>query len=100
MKISRKTLLIIITAMGLFIIVYSLIRHFTGIGLEESAEKFMMDIVIITALGLFFYNRKLVGDEKRAKEAKEAAEKAKIEEAEAAKEEPAEEDENLPHWER
>ena len=97
MKISRKTLLKIIAAMGIFIIAYSLFRHFTGIGLSETAEKYMMDIIIFGALGLFLYNRKLARDEKRAREAAEEAERRAAEEPE---EEAPEEDENLPHWER
>ena len=73
MKISRKTLLIITAALGIFMIVYSLVRYFTGIGLSESMEKYMFDIIIFAALGLFLYNRKLVKDEKQAKAASEEA---------------------------
>jgi hypothetical protein len=44
-------------------------------------EKTMFDIVVFAALGLFVYNRKLAGDEKRAREAKEQAEAAAAAEA-------------------
>ena len=91
MKIPRKVLLIILAGLGMFIISYSLFRHFTGIGLDEEQEKRMINIVIFTALGIFIYNRKLFQDEKRAKNSTEN-EKQKIEEP------PEEKD--LPHWER
>ena len=62
-------------ALGGFLIVYSLIREFTGIGLNEAQEKYMMDIIFISALGLFVYNRKMASDEKKAKTAAEEEEK-------------------------
>jgi len=71
MKITRKTLLLITAGLGVFIIVYSLIREFAGIGLNEAQEKYMMDIIFIGALGLFMYNRKMASDEKKAKAAEE-----------------------------
>jgi len=80
MKITRKTLLIITAGLGVFIIVYSLIREFTGIGLNEAQEKYMMDIVFFGALGLFVYNRKMASDEKNTKAAAEEEEKRRVEE--------------------
>ena len=99
MKVTRKMLLTITAGLGVLIIVYSLVRHFTGFGLSEAGEKYLMDVVIICALGLFMYNRKMARDEKRARE--EAAE-AERRAAEGPPEEPEEspDDENLPHWER
>jgi hypothetical protein len=96
-KISRKTLLWITAGLGIALIVYSLIRHFTSFKFEEKLEKYIMDGIIITALGLFMYNRKLVSDERKAKEAAEEAERRAEQQIE---EEPEEGDENLPHWER
>jgi len=97
MKVTRKMLLIIIAAMGVFIIGYGLFRYLTGIGLSEAHEKTMMDVIIFGALGLFVYNRKLANDEKKARQTAEEA-------ARRAAEEPVEtvstEDEDLPHWER
>ena len=98
-KITRKALLAIIAALGIFIIVYSLIRHFTGIGFGEKGEKYMMDVVIFGALGLFMYNRKMASDEKKAREAAAEAERRAAEEPEP-EEEVSKDDENLPHWER
>jgi hypothetical protein len=96
-KINRKWLLAMTAGLGILLIVYSLVRHFFGIGLSDGAEKYMMDGIIIAALGLFMYNRKLARDEKRAKEAAEAAEAARLAEPE---QDLSEEDETLPHWER
>ena len=67
-------LLAITAALGLLIILYSLLRHFTGIRLNDGQEKLFIDAVFIGALGLFIYNRKMAGDEKKAKEAARAAE--------------------------
>jgi hypothetical protein len=101
MKITRKMLLITIASMGVFIIVYSLIRHFAGMGLGEKAEKLMMDIIIFGALGLFIYNRKLAGDEKKEREAAIRAEEEKDRLAnEGPDEADSDDNKNLPHWER
>jgi uncharacterized membrane protein YidH (DUF202 family) len=58
MKITRKTLLIIIAAMGVLLIAYGVIRHFTGFGESEEWDRYVTDIVIIIALGLFIYSRR------------------------------------------
>ena len=99
-KITRKMLVITIISMGVFLIVYSLVRHFTGFGLNEGAEKLMIDVIMLSALGLFIYNRKLFKDEKMAKEAEEETERRRLAGEEEPEEEYPEEDENLPHWER
>ena len=98
-KVTRKMLIITIVCMGVFLILYSIVRYFTGIGFSEGVEKIMMDVIMISALGLFIYNRKLLKDEKNAKKAAEEIEQRRL----AGEEEPEEEypeDENLPHWER
>jgi hypothetical protein len=74
MKITRVWLLRITGALGVFIIVYSLIRQFTGFQFDAAAERTMFDIIVFAALGLFVYNRKLAGDEKKEREAREKAE--------------------------
>ena len=100
MKITRKMLLAITAFLGILIIVYSIVRYFTGYGFSEAGERYMMDIVIIAALGLFMYNRKMAKDEKRAREAAEEAERRRLEGEEPEEEEETPEDQNLPHWER
>ena len=94
MKITRKTLLIIIAALGVLLIAYGLIQHFTGFGKGEEWGRYVSDIIIFIALGLFVYNRKLARDEKQAKEA-EAEERG-----EGPEEEAAVDDDEKPHWER
>ncbi|MDR2144373.1 MAG: hypothetical protein LBP29_08395, partial [Treponema sp.] len=96
MKLSRKTLLWITAGLGVALIVYSLIRHFTSFSLGEKVEKYLMDGIVFAALALFMYNRKLASDERKAKAAAEEEKRR----AEQQVEEPAEGDENLPHWER
>ena len=97
MKITRTLLLAIVAGLGVLIIVYTLIQHFTSFGLGAAAERHIMDFIMIAAVGLLMYNRKIAKDEKRAKEAALEAERR-------AEEDPEEvvspEDENLPHWER
>jgi hypothetical protein len=100
MKLSRKAIMIIIGSMGVFIIAYSLVRHFTKFSIGEKYEKWMMDGVMFGALALFMYNRKLAKDEQKAREAAEAERLAAEEAAANPEPEQDEDDENLPHWER
>jgi len=88
-------LLIIIASMGAFLVLYSVFHYFTGKGFGEAGEKYMMDIIMFGALGLFVYNRKMASDEKKAKEAALEEERRA---AEGYVEPVSEEDENLPHW--
>jgi hypothetical protein len=97
LKLNRKTLLWITAGLGISLIVYSLIRHFTSFSLGEKIEKYMMDGIILAALALFMYNRKLATDERKAKE---AAEQEKLKAEQPAQEEIDADEENLPHWER
>jgi len=64
MKVTRKTLLIIIAALGALLIAYSVIRHLTGFGEGEEWDRYVTDFIIIAALVLFVYNRKMASDEK------------------------------------
>jgi hypothetical protein len=59
--------------LGVALIAYGLFRHFTGLKVDEGLEKIMIDGVILAALGLFMYNRKLAGDEKKERERRERA---------------------------
>jgi len=97
MKISRNTLLIIIAALGVFLIIYTLIRQFIGIGISESMEKHIFDGIIIIAIVLFVYNRNMAQKEKQARIAEEEAKRKTMEEQE---EDISEDNEDLPHWER
>ncbi|MDR2211356.1 MAG: hypothetical protein LBO65_07855 [Spirochaetaceae bacterium] len=99
MKITRKHLLIITASLGALLIVYSLVRHFTGLGLDPKLERYFLDGIVIVALGLFMYNRKLARDEKQARDAEAQREERALEEGEADQNETGQ-DETLPHWER
>ena len=96
-KVTRKMLLIITASLGVLIIVYGLVRQFFGIGLSEKPEKYFFEVIVIAALGLFMYNRKMARDERQAKEAAAETERRAL--SGDSQEEPLE-DENLPHWER
>jgi len=95
MKITRKTLLIIIAVLGVLLIAYGVIRHFTDFGEGEVWDRYVADVIVVIALGLFIYNRKMAKDEKQAKEAKEAEVRE-----EAPDETALADDEEKPHWER
>ena len=97
MKVTRRMLLITIAVLGVLLITYGLVRHFTDLEFGEQIDRWVSDIIIFSALGLFIYNRKLAKDEKLAKE---AAEKAENQDEEEPEEEDSPDDENLPHWER
>jgi len=90
MKITRKTLLIIIAVLGVLLIAYGVIRHFTDFGEGEEWDRYLTDVIVVIALGLFIYNRKMARDEKQAKEA----------ESEAREEASPADDDEKPHWER
>jgi hypothetical protein len=74
MKLSRAWLLRILIALGLVIIVYSIVRHVTGFTVGEKNEGFFMNVIVFAALGIFIYNRRLAAEEKKERE-----EKAKLE---------------------
>ena len=103
MKITRKMLLIIIGSMGALLILYSLVRHFAGLQVNENIERRAIDVVIIAALILFLYNRKMLKNEKLAKEKEDAKQRAEEAPVEQPTKFPAEEsgnEDHLPHWER
>jgi hypothetical protein len=94
MKVTRKILMRIMALMGVSLILYSIIRHVTGLEVNEELDRNIVNGIIMVAIGVFIYSRKLANDEKLAKEKQERA-KCR------AEEEPEEKgDENLPHWER
>ena len=71
MKVTQKTLLIIIAVLGVLLIAYDVIRHFTGFGEGEEWDRYVSNIILILVLGLFIYSRKLAKDEKQEKEKEE-----------------------------
>jgi len=95
MKVTRTTLLIIIAALAVLLIAYGVIQYFTGFGAGEEWDRYVADVIIVIALGLFIYNRKMAKDEKQAKEAEEAEAREETPEEKAAAG-----DDEKPHWER
>ncbi|MDR0323997.1 MAG: hypothetical protein LBI12_06100 [Treponema sp.] len=73
-KLTRKKILIILTALGASLILYGLIRHFTNWEPPETFDSYFTNVIIVAALILFVYNRKMIKDERLAKEAEEKAE--------------------------
>ncbi|MDR2159099.1 MAG: hypothetical protein LBP23_03415 [Treponema sp.] len=71
-KIKRSWLIGLIAGMGVVMAGYTLVRTFTPFRLGERAEKYLFDVLIFTALGVFVYNRKLAADEKKEREREKA----------------------------
>ncbi len=61
------------------LLIYTFLRSFTGIRLEESTERIAINCVIFAAIGIFFMNRQLAGQEKKDKEEEEAQKKLEAE---------------------
>jgi hypothetical protein len=78
-KPTRRLLLGIVAGMGGFIIVYSLFRALTGLSFEEDLEKTIFDMIVIAALGILVYNRRIARDEKKARSAKAEADTGQAE---------------------
>ncbi|MDR2900511.1 MAG: hypothetical protein LBV20_03195, partial [Treponema sp.] len=76
--IKRSTLLGLTIALAALLLIYTFLRTFTPIKLDVEGERIAMNCIMFGALGIFVMNRKLVADEKKEAEAKEAAEKAKL----------------------
>jgi hypothetical protein len=74
MKIKRSWVLYSTAGIGVFMILYSLVRHFFKIGFGEAFEKTFFDGLFIAAAVLFVYNRKLSNDDKKSKAAEAKAE--------------------------
>ncbi|MDR1388641.1 MAG: hypothetical protein LBJ31_01510 [Treponema sp.] len=97
-KLTSKLLLSIVGSLGGLLILYALATEFLHMPhLPEKIEKWFMDGIILAALAVFMYNRKLYRDEKAKKAAEAEAEQNN---ETAAEEEPEPGDENRPHWER
>lgn len=75
MQIKRSYLLIFTAALGVFMILYSLIRHFFKISFTPTLEKYIFDSLFFVALALLLLNRRLVHTEKKKREALAAQDK-------------------------
>jgi predicted anti-sigma-YlaC factor YlaD len=58
MKLTRKWLLRIIVALGVFMAGYMIVTQLTGHHLSETVELWMFRGIIVAALAIFVYNRK------------------------------------------
>jgi undecaprenyl pyrophosphate phosphatase UppP len=77
MKMKRSWLLGITGGIGVFMILYTLVRQFTGFTLGDQIEKQIFDGIFIVAIVLFMMSRKMAADERKAAaEAKKGAPEA------------------------
>lgn len=66
MKLSRTLLLWIIAGLGIAMILYAVAKQFIGFTVDPALEKTFFDFIVIGALGILLYNRKLARDEAAA----------------------------------
>jgi type VI protein secretion system component VasK len=79
MKLMKRSVLLKITiVLAALLLIYTFLRTFTPIKLDETGERIAMNGVMLLAIGIFIMNRRVVAEEKKEAEAKEAAEKAKL----------------------
>ncbi len=75
--VKRSTLMGLTIGLAVLLLVYTFLRTFTPIKLDESGERIAMNCIMFAALGIFAMNRQLAAQEKKEQEAKIEAEKAK-----------------------
>jgi hypothetical protein len=75
---KRSTLLGLTIALAALLLIYTALRTFTPLKLDETGERYVMNGIMLAALGIFVANRRIVAEEKKEAEAKDAAEKAKL----------------------
>ena len=73
--IKRSTLLGLTIGLAALLLIYSFLRSFTGIKLDESTERIAINCVMVAAIGIFFMNRQLAAQEKKEAAAKKEADK-------------------------
>ncbi|WP_304223327.1 hypothetical protein [Gracilinema caldarium] len=66
MKLNRTSLLWIIASIGVAMILYAVAKQFIGFTVDPALEKTFFDFIVIGALGILLYNRKLARDEAAA----------------------------------
>lgn len=63
MKLNRTWLLWIIGSLGVAMILYAVAKQIIGFSVDPALEKTFFDFIIIGALGILIYNRKLAAEE-------------------------------------
>ncbi|AEJ19990.1 hypothetical protein [Gracilinema caldarium] len=77
MKLNRTWLLWIIGSLGVAMILYAVAKQIIGFSVDPALEKTFFDFIIIGALGILIYNRKLAAEEAaEAQKSEPAPEKA------------------------
>jgi hypothetical protein len=74
-KPSKKAFMITLIALVVILIGYGLVRMAWGPLLPETIDKNLPDALIVIAVGIMLWNRKIATEEKRAAEAAKEAEK-------------------------
>lgn len=81
-KPSKKAFMITLIVLCVILIAYGISRMVWGPILPEAVDKNLPDALIIIAVGIMLWNRKIATDEKKAEDAAREAEKLKAAEAE------------------
>jgi len=64
LKDKRRLLLIALIAMAVLLVGYGLLRGLAGIRLPDRLDRALPDLIMIAAVGIFVYGRKLAKEEK------------------------------------
>lgn len=76
MKLNRTWLLWIIGSLGVAMILYAVAKQFIGFTVDPGLEKTFFDLIVLVALGVFVYNRKLAREEAAAAQEETGLKKA------------------------
>jgi hypothetical protein len=78
MKPGKNFFFIVLIALAAILVAYGLLRNRFGPFLPAAIDKNLPDVIMFSAVGIMLWNRKILGDEKKAAAAR------KLEEEEAA----------------
>jgi hypothetical protein len=80
-KPSKRFFTILLIILAVILVFYGLLRLKFGVFLPKAIDDNLYDGIIIAAVCIMVWNRKIVGDEKKEAEAKKAAEEKTAAEA-------------------
>lgn len=75
-KPGKKLFYIILASLAAILVAYGFLRMNIGPFLPKQIDEGLPDFIIFAAVGVMLWNRKILGDEKKAREAREAEEAA------------------------
>jgi hypothetical protein len=77
-KPGKKFFTIILASLAVILVAYGFLRMNVGPFLPKPIDEGLPDFIIFAAVGIMLWNRKILGDDKKAAEARKAAEAAAL----------------------